>query len=118
MCPLGGGPVRPRRSGAGGVRSGGGGVLCALLASGAWLGGPGGAGDGGSLCLGPPLCLPWAGTKAGFVGVVKFMKVVASIVFWFMSASCRPDAVRGVPLRTGAGLLARCGHCGSGGVAV
>ena len=35
---------------------------------------------GGSLYLGPSLCLPWAGTKAGVIGVAQFMEGVASIL--------------------------------------
>ena len=113
--PLVGGPVRPGRSGVGGV---GGGGVCVPPSLGGVVGGPRGAGGGGSLCLGPSLCLPWAGTKAGFIGVAQFMEGVVRILFRFMSTCCRPDAVRGVPLRAGAGLLARRGHCGSGRVAV
>ena len=102
-------------------RPGGGGGLGRSVSrppSGAWLGGPRGAGGGESLCLGSSLCLPCAGTKAGFIGVVQPMEGVASILLRFVSAHCRPDAVCGVPLRAGAGLQACRGHCGSGWVAV
>ena len=43
----------------------------------AWLGGPKGW---GSPYLGPSLCLPWAGTKAGVIVVPQFMEGVASIL--------------------------------------
>ena len=35
---------------------------------------------GGSLYLGPSLCLPWAGTKVGVIGVAQFMEGVESIL--------------------------------------
>ena len=44
---------------------------------------------GGLLYLGPSVCLPWVGTKAGLVGVAQFMEGVASILLKFVSA-CRP----------------------------
>ena len=49
---------------------GGGGSLCAAANRGRGRGAPRG---GGSLYLGPSLCLPWAGTKAGVIGVAQFM---------------------------------------------
>ena len=81
-------------------------------------GGPRGAGGRGSLCLHPSLCLPRAGTKAGFIGVVQLIKGVVSILFRFVFARCRPHAVHGVPLRAGAGRQACRGQCGSVRVAV
>ena len=41
--------------------------------------GRGGQWGGGSLCLVPSLCLPWAGNKAGVTGVVLVMEGVAPI---------------------------------------
>ena len=78
------------------------------------VGGPWGAGGGGSLCLGPPLCLPRAGTKAGLTGPAQSMEGVAPILHRLASACRRPDAVRGIPSRAGAGLLACRGYRGSG----
>ena len=46
--------------------------------------GRGAPGGGGSLYLGPSLCLPWAGTKAGVIGVAQFMEGVASILLGFV----------------------------------
>ena len=43
---------------------------------------------GGSFYVSPSLCLPWAGTRAGVIGVAQFMEGVASILLRFMSA-CR-----------------------------
>ena len=91
---------------------GGGGRRAAPLRGHGW-GAPGGGG-GGSLCLGPSLCLPRAGTKAGHIGVAKPMEGVAPILQRLVSACRRPDAVRGVPLRAGAGLQACRSYCGSG----
>ena len=48
------------------------------------VGGPRGAGGRGLLCLGSSLCLPWVGTKAGFIGVSQCMKGVVSMLLWFM----------------------------------
>ena len=62
---------------------GGGGGLCAALPLGRGWGAPR---AGGSVYLGPSLCLPLAGTKAGVIGVAKSMEGVVSIVFRFMSA--------------------------------
>ena len=78
LCPLAGGPVPPGPSGAG---EGGGGGLCAGPTRGHGWGAPRG---GRSLYLGPPLCLPWAGTKAGVIGVAQFLDLVASILLWFV----------------------------------
>ena len=72
-----------------------------------------GAGVEGSLCLGPSLCLARVGTKAGFIVVAQSMEGVVSILLRLVSVRCRPDAVRGVPLCTGAGLQACPGPCGS-----
>ena len=80
--------------------------------------GPQGPGGRGLLCPDPSLCPPWAGTKAGFFGVAQSMEGLVSILLWFVSVRCRPDAVGGVPLRAGAGLQACRGHCGSGRVTV
>ena len=41
---------------------------------------------GGSLYLGPSLCLPRAGTKAGVMGVTQFMEGVACILLRFVFA--------------------------------
>ena len=48
-----------------------------------WPGGPEGR---GSLYLGPSLCLPWAGTKAGVIGIAQFMDGVASILLRLLFA--------------------------------
>ena len=79
------------------------------------VGGSRGAGGRRSLCLGPSLCLPWLDTKAGFIGVPQ--QGVVSMLLQFVSACCRLDAVRGVPMRAGAGLQASGGHCWSRRVA-
>ena len=81
------------------------------------VGRPRGAGGGGSPCLSPPPCLPRAGAKAGPTGVAQSMEDVAPILPRLTSARRRPDAVRGMPLRAGAGLLACPGYRGSGQVA-
>ena len=86
--------------------------------SGVVAGGPRGAGGGGSLCLGPSLCFPWAGTKAAFIGAAQSMEGVVAMLLRFVSARRRPDAVRGVPLPAGAGLQACRGHRGCGRVTV
>ena len=81
---------------------------CAPLRAGPCVRGgpaPGGAGGGGGLCaaaprgrgrralrgggllyLGSSLCLPWASTKAGVIGVAQFMEGVASILLRFVFA--------------------------------
>ena len=51
---------------------------------GAWRG-------GGLLCLGPSLCLAWAGNKAGVIGNAQVMEGVAPILLRFVFA-CRPPA--------------------------
>ena len=48
--------------------------------------GRGGLWRGGSLCLVPSLCLPWAGNKAGVTGVVLVMEGVAPIPLQFVLA--------------------------------
>ena len=106
--------MRPWRSGAAGM---GGGRLCAALSQSPGWGAPG-AGNRGSLCLSPSLCLPWPGTNAGFIGVAQCMEGVLSILLRFVSVRCRSDAVCGVPLCAGAGLQACRGHCRSGWVTV
>ena len=114
-------PPRGRACVSGAVqrRAGGGvGGVCVPPSPGGVVGRPRGAGGRGSLCLGPSLYLPWAGTKAGFFCITQSMEGVVSILPWFVSVRCRPDAVRGVPLRAGAGLPACRGHCGSGLVTV
>ena len=78
------------------------------------VGRPRGAGGGGSPYLGPPPCLPRGGTKAGLLGVAQSMEGVAPVLHRLASACRRPDAVRGVPLRAGARLLACRNYCGSG----
>ena len=50
--------------------------------------GRGGQWGGGSLCLVPSLCLPWAGNKANVTGVILVMEGVAPIPLWFVLA-CR-----------------------------
>ena len=75
VCPLAGRPVRPGQSGVGG---GGG-----RPPLGRRRGAPRGR---GSLYLSPSLCLPWAGTKAGVIGVAQFMEGVASILLRFVFA--------------------------------
>ena len=42
--------------------------------------------DGGSLYLGPSLCLPWAGIKGGGIDIALLMECMVSIPFWLMSA--------------------------------
>ena len=49
----------------------------------------------GSLCLGPSLCLPWAGNKAGVLDVALAMEGVAPVPFRFVLACClRARSVR------------------------
>ena len=48
--------------------------------------GRGGQWGGGSLCLVPSLCLPWAGNKAGVTGVVLVMEGVAPMALRFVLA--------------------------------
>ena len=103
------GPVPPcgRACASGAVQcrgGGGGGAVCVPPSPGGVVGGPRGAANRGLLCLGPSLCLPWAGTKAGFIGVTLFMEGVVSLLLRFVSVRFRPDAVRGVPLRAGTGM--------------
>ena len=43
---------------------------------------------GGSPYLGPSLCLPWAGNKAGVIGVALVMEGVALILLRFVFACC------------------------------
>ena len=76
VCPLVSGPGRGR----------GGGGLCAACPRGV-AGGP--RGGGGLLYLGLSLCLPWAGTKAGGIGIALLMEGVVSILSRFVSA-CQP----------------------------
>ena len=64
-------------------RGGGGGAACVPSPPAAWPGGPRG---GGSPYLGLSLCLSWAGTKAGVIGVAQFMEGVASILLRFVFA--------------------------------
>ena len=52
------------------------------------LRGGGGQWGGGSPCLGPSLCLPWAGNKAGVLGVALTMEGLAPIPLWFVFACC------------------------------
>ena len=89
--------------------AGGGGVVSALLLVRGSASGPPGAGPGGLLCSGLSLCPPRAGIKAcrSVVALPPTLHRLAS--------PCRClDAVRGVPLRAGAGLLACRGYCWSG----
>ena len=74
VCPLVGGP------GWGGP---GGGGLCAAPPRGRGWRAPRG---GGSPCLRPSLCLHWAGTKAGAIGVAQLMEGVLSIPLRLVSA--------------------------------
>ena len=50
--------------------------------------GRGGPWGGGSPCIGPSLCLPWAGNKAGLLDVALAMEGVASIPLRFVLACC------------------------------
>ena len=50
--------------------------------------GRGGEWGGGSPCLGPSLCFPWAGNKAGVLGVALSMEGVAPILLRFVLACC------------------------------
>ena len=59
-----------------------------------WGRGRGAPRGGGSLYLGLSLCPPWAGTKAGVIGVAQFMEGVAPKVRRFVSA-CRPEVWSG-----------------------
>ena len=73
-------------------------------------GGARGAGGGGLLCLRLSLCPPpRVGIKAGR-SVVALPPALHRLAF----ACHRPDAACGVPLRAGAGQLARRGYSGSG----
>ena len=87
----------------------GGGLVGAPPLVGGSAGGPRGTEGKGLLCLGLPLCPPRAGIKVG-----RSVVVLIPGLHRPASACRRPDAVCGVPLRAGAGLLARRGHCGSG----
>ena len=79
-----GGPARPGRSRAG--RWGGGvGAACVPFPRSVR---PGGQWGWGSPCLGPSLCLSWAGNKAGVLDVALAMEGVAPIPFRFVLA-CR-----------------------------
>ena len=69
----------------GGVGGGGGGGLCAVLPDCAAGGGQWGW---GSPCLSPSLYLPWAGNKAGVLGVALAMEGVAPIPLRFVLACC------------------------------
>ena len=51
-----------------------------------WGRGRGAPRGGGSLYLGPSLCLPWAGTTARVIGVAQFMEGLVSILPRFMFA--------------------------------
>ena len=50
--------------------------------------GSGGQWGGASPYLGPSLCLPWAGNKAGVFGFAPAMEGVAPISLWFMLVCC------------------------------
>ena len=65
----------------GGGVGGGGGLSPGLC-------GRGGQWGWGSPCLGPSLCLPWAGNKAGVLDVALAMESVAPILFRFVLACC------------------------------
>ena len=76
------------RGGPGPGGCGGGGSLAAPLggpAGSGSFGGSRGAGGWGLLCLGPSLCLPCTGTKAGFFRVAQSMEGVVSILLRFLS---------------------------------
>ena len=103
-----GGSVRLGRSSVWGVF--GGGLtppLGGMVRSGA-VGGSRGVGSRGSLCLGPSLCLPSTGTKAGYVRVAQSTEGVVSILPWFVSLRSRPGAPpggrRGASLCTGGSM--------------
>ena len=75
---------------------------------------------GGSPYLGPSLCLPWAGNKAGVTGVALVMEGVAPILLRFVFACCprawpvwRPCALARVRLPVAAPVGA--GRWGRGG---
>ena len=63
--------------------------------------GRGGQWGGGSLCLVPSLCLPWAGNKAVVTGVVLVMEGVAPIPLRFVLK----------PVRTPVAILGSLGVC-------
>ena len=81
---------------------------------------PGGLGAGGSLCLGPSLCPPWA-NNAGVIGDAQVMGGAAPILLRFVVA-CRPPAwsVRSscalVRVRAPVSTPAGAGGGGRGGV--
>ena len=84
VCPPWGGPAHPGRSGAEGAGGGGGGAVCRPPRR----CGRGAQGGGGSPYLGPALCLPWAGNKAGVIGVALVLGGVAPILLRFVFACC------------------------------
>ena len=83
-CSLWGGSARLGRSSAGEWGSGGGRPVRRSPRTCGW----GGQSGGLSPCLGPSLCLPWAGNKAGVLGVALAMEGVAPIPLWFVLACC------------------------------
>ena len=106
---------RARASGVFRHRGGGGG--CVPSSPEVWPGAPRG---GGSPYLGPSLCLPWAGKKAGVIGVALVMEGVAVILLRFVFACCpqawsvwRPCALARIRLPVAAPIGA--GRLGLGG---
>ena len=88
----------------------GGGAACAPFPR---LCGRGGQWGGGSPCLGPSLCLPWVGNKAGVLAVALAMEGVAPIPLWFVLACCLRARSVWRPEVFWAGSLVLRGSCGS-----
>ena len=103
-----GGSARPGHSRAGGGGLGGGGQPVRRAPR---LWGRGGLWGGGSLCLVPFLCLPWAGNKAGVTGVVLVMEGVARLFSavpvgvggWGGGAGLAPGPLSGAAFPPGGG---------------
>ena len=83
VCPPLGGPARPERSSAEGGGGGGRSVCRPPRRC-----GRGAPRSGWSPYLGPSLCLPWAGNKAGVIGVALVMEGGAPILLRFVFACC------------------------------
>ena len=96
-------PSRPLTCRAGGQ---GGGGLSVPPSLGGVVGGRRGARGGGLLCLSLSPCFRQMGNKAGFIGFAQSMEGMVSKLLRLVSACCRPDVVRGLPLRASAGLQA------------
>ena len=115
VCSPWGGSARLGRSSAGGWGGGGrGGGLCAVLPD---CGAGGGHWGVESPWLGPSLCLPWAGNKAGVLGVALAMEGLAPIPLRFVLACCpRARSVwrRGVLARVRLSIVVPAGAGGWG----